>query len=131
MIYATDFGQFISEKRKEFSLTATELAKRVGISTGYLSQLERSKRVNPDIQLLKKMIVVFELNEDEVVCFYELYSKVSGEFCPDISEYIQSRKTVKDVFFCFFTLSLSPLLAEQLKTISIILRLIPQNYCSF
>ena len=96
MIYATDFGQFISEKRKEFSLTSTELAKRVGISTGYLSQLERSKRVNPDIQLLKKIISVFELDEDEIVCFYELYSKVSGEFCPDISEYIQSREVVKD-----------------------------------
>lgn len=54
MIYATDFGQFISEKRKEFSLTSTELARKIGISTGYLSQLERNKRVNPDIQLLKK-----------------------------------------------------------------------------
>ncbi len=96
MIYATDFGQFISEKRKEFSLTATELAKKVGISTGYLSQLERSKRVNPDIQLLKKIIVVFELSDDEVICFYELYSKASGEFCPDILEYIQSRETVKN-----------------------------------
>lgn len=96
MIYATDFGQFISEKRKEFSLTSTELAKKIGISTGYLSQLERSKRVNPDIQLLKKLIIIFELDEDEIVCFYELYSKVSGEFYPDISEYIQSREAVKN-----------------------------------
>lgn len=121
MIYATDFGQFISEKRKEFSLTSTELAKKIGISTGYLSQLERSKRVNPDIQLLKKLIIIFELDEDEIVCFYELYSKVSGEFYPDISEYIQSREAVTTVglylfpmLFCTTKTGLTPPCSEPI-----------------
>ncbi len=71
MIYATDFGQFISEKRNEFSLTATELAKRLGISIGYLCQLKRSKRGNPDITLLKKLIAVFELDKNEVAYMYD------------------------------------------------------------
>lgn len=95
MIYATDFGQFISEKRNEFSLTATELAQRLGISIGYLCQLEHSKRGNPDTTLLKKLIAVFELDKNEIAYMYDLYAKASGAFYPDISEYVLSRDVVK------------------------------------
>ncbi len=72
MIYATDFGQFISVKRNQFSLTATDLAKRLDISIGYLYQVEHIKSSNTTITLLKKQIDVFELYKNEVACMYTL-----------------------------------------------------------
>lgn len=95
MIYATDFGQFISEQKRKHSLQSKELAEILGISMGYLSQLEHGKRVCPDQKLLKKMIEVFNLNEEECCTVYDLYEKASGKLSPDIVEYVQSKDIVK------------------------------------
>ena len=95
MIYATDFGQFISEQKRKHSLQSKELAEMLGISIGYLSQLEHGKRVCPDQALLKKMIEVFNLNEEERYIIFDLYEKASGNLSPDIVEYVQSKEIVK------------------------------------
>lgn len=95
MTYATDFGQFISEQKRKHSLQSKELAEMLGISMGYLSQLEHGKRVCPDKELLKKMIEVFNLNEEERCIVYDLYEKASGKLSPDIVEYVQSKDIVK------------------------------------
>ena len=95
MIYATDFGQFISEQKRKHSLQSKELATMLDISIGYLSQLEHGKRVCPDKELLKKMIEVFNLNEEESCIIFDLYEKASGKLAPDIVEYVQSRELIK------------------------------------
>ena len=95
MIYATDFGQFISEQKRKHSFQSKELAEMLDISMGYLSQLEHGKRVCPDQELLKKMIEVFNLNEEECCIVYDLYEKASGKLSPDIVEYVQSKDIVK------------------------------------
>ena len=95
MIYATDFGQFISEQKRKHSLQSKELAEMLGISMGYLSQLEHGKRVCPDQELLKKMIEVFNLNEEERIIIFDLYEKASGKLSPDIVEYVQSNDIIK------------------------------------
>jgi len=95
MIYATDLGQFISEQKRKRSLKSNELAEMLGISMGYLSQLEHGKRVCPDLELLKKMIEVFNLNEEERCIIFDLYEKASGNLSPDIVEYVQSKEIVK------------------------------------
>ena len=95
MIYATDCGQFISEQKHKHSLQSKELAEMLDISMGYLSQLEHGKRVCPDQELLKKMIEVFNLNEEERCIIFDLYEKASGNLSPDIVEYVQSKDIVK------------------------------------
>lgn len=94
MIYATDFGQFISEQKHKHSLQSKELAEMLDISMGYLSQLEHGKRVCPDQELLKKLIEVFNLNEEERCIIFDLYEKASGKLSPDIVEYVQSKDIV-------------------------------------
>ena len=96
MTYATDFGQFISEQKRKHSLQSKELADMLNISMGYLSQLEHGKRVCPDQELLKRMIDVFNLNEEERCIIYDLYEKASGKLSPDIVEYVQSKDIVKE-----------------------------------
>ena len=95
MIHATDFGQFISEQKRKHSLQSKELAEMLDISMGYLSQLEHGKRVCPDQELLKKMIEVFNLNEEESCIIFDLYEKASGKLSPDIVEYVQSSEIIK------------------------------------
>lgn len=95
MIYATDFGQFISEQKRKHSLQSNELAEMLNISKGYLSQLEHGKRVCPDQELLIRMIKVFNLNEEERIIIFDLYEKASGKLSPDIAEYVQSKDIVK------------------------------------
>ena len=94
------FGQFISEQRIKKHLQSQELAKRLGISLGYLSQLEHGKRLCPDLELLRKMIEVFDLNTEETNALYDLYAEASGQISPDIAEYIQSSNTVKKALRC-------------------------------
>ena len=40
----TDLGQFISEKKRKKKLQSQELAKILGVSVPYLSQIEHGKR---------------------------------------------------------------------------------------
>lgn len=95
MKHDTDFGQFISEQKRKNSLQSQELAKRLGISLGYLSQLEHGKRLCPDVELLKKMTKIFDLTLEERTILYDLYAKASGRLSPDIIEYIQSKEIVQ------------------------------------
>ena len=78
MIFATDFGQFISEQKRKHSLQSTELAEMLNISKGYL-----------------RMIKTFDLNEEEQILIFDLYEKASGKLSPDIIEYVQANKVVK------------------------------------
>ncbi|HQL99967.1 MAG TPA: helix-turn-helix transcriptional regulator [Ruminococcus flavefaciens] len=89
----TDLGQFISEHRKIKKLQSQELAEILGITVAYYSQIEHGKRKCPDLQLIKKMIEVFELTMEETNIFYDLYAEASGQLSPDITEYLQSNKS--------------------------------------
>ena len=94
------FGQFISEQREKRSINGRELAKKLGISHGYLSQLEHGKRLCPNVGLLKKMIEVFDLNMEEINVLYDLYAEASGQLSPDIVEYILSNDIIRKALRC-------------------------------
>ena len=84
------FGQFISEQRQKHSMESQELAKALGISGAYLSQLERGVRTNPSTELLDKIAMVLCLNKIETETLYDLYAKVSGQISPDLAVYVSS-----------------------------------------
>ena len=88
------FGQFISEQRQKHSMESQELAKALGISGAYLSQLERGVRTNPSTELLDKIAMVLCLNKIETETLYDLYAKVSRQISPDIAVYISSCDSV-------------------------------------
>ena len=96
----TDLGQFISEQKQKHALQSQELSEKLGISLGYLSQLEHGKRQCPNVSLIKKMVEVFELNMKETHILYDLYEEASGQISPDIIEYIKSNSIIKEVLRC-------------------------------
>ena len=86
------FGQFISEKRIQHSMTKQELARQ--ISTAYLSQLESGARSNPTIEVLDRMINKLHLDEAETHKIYDLYAASNDTISPDIITYLKSNNIV-------------------------------------
>ena len=89
------FGQFISEKRLKLSMESQELAKVLGISNAYLSQLEKGIRTHPSAELLDKIAKILCLNKAETETMYDLYAEANGQISPDIAEYVAENKIVR------------------------------------
>lgn len=70
------------------------MANELGISIGYLSQLEHGARTNPSLELLENLINVLHLNKKEIETLYDLYAKVNGTLSPDVAVYAASRPIV-------------------------------------
>lgn len=89
------FGQFISEKRLKLSMESQKLAKALGISNAYLSQLEKGIRAHPSAELLGKMVKILCLSKAETETMYDLYAEANGQISPDIAEYVAENKIVR------------------------------------
>lgn len=56
----------IREYRKQKGMNQDELARKAGISTGYLCHLEKGSRVNPSIQVMEEIAKVLGKNIAEI-----------------------------------------------------------------
>lgn len=90
-----NFGLFISVLRTSHSMSSQDLAKRTGISNGYLSQLEHGVRLNPAPDVIMRIAKVLDLTFEESAELFDMYSKATGQISPDIAEYIMKNKTVQ------------------------------------
>lgn len=88
------FGQFISEKRTQLSMNKQELAKEIGISTAYLSQIESGIRSNPKETIINKLIISLHLTLEETQMLYDLYAAANNTISIDISRYIMKHGIV-------------------------------------
>ena len=88
-----EFGSFIREKRLYRMIKLNQFAKQVGISNVYLSYIESGKRPAPSTPILKNMVEVLNLNEEESSQFYSLavLSRSHGDFPADLLDYISAR----------------------------------------
>ena len=60
-----NFGDYISQKRKEKNFTIRELANKLNISFTYLSDVEKGRAKAFKQETLKKIIEVLQLNKDD------------------------------------------------------------------
>lgn len=58
------FGEIIKTKREEKNYTLVNFAKVIGISAGYLSQLENGRKDNPKLEIVLKIIKELDLDID-------------------------------------------------------------------
>lgn len=56
----------IREYRKIEGMTLEEMAKKIGISVGYLCHLEKGTRKNPSTQIMEKVAVILGKNVAEI-----------------------------------------------------------------
>ncbi len=57
-------GEIIKAKREEKNISLIEFAKRLGISAGYLSQIENGRKTNPKLDIILKITNELELDLD-------------------------------------------------------------------
>ncbi len=93
------FGDYLSQKRKQQKLSMRLFAKKVGISFSYLSSIESGQRQAPRYETLQKMVEILELTETEKNLFYDYaaLSKNEGTIPPDIIEYVNNNKMIRDI----------------------------------
>ena len=83
-----EMGQQIANFRKKKSISCSEFAKSIGISTAYLSQLERGIRLHPDSKLISKIARALDLSNEESTYLFDLYAMQTRQLPPDITEYL-------------------------------------------
>ena len=57
-------GEIIKAKREEMNYSLVEFADMIGISAGYLSQIENGRKTNPKLEILLKVIKELDIDLD-------------------------------------------------------------------
>lgn len=59
-------GDLLRLKRLEARKTQHEIAKLVGVSTNYISEIEKGNRINPSDEIIVRLAEIFDLDEDDL-----------------------------------------------------------------
>ncbi len=60
-------GEIIKAKRGEKNISLVDFAREVGISPGYLSQLENGKKANPNLKVMLKIAQALDIEVDTLL----------------------------------------------------------------
>ncbi|NLV36341.1 MAG: helix-turn-helix transcriptional regulator [Clostridiaceae bacterium] len=60
-------GEIIKARREELNVSLVDFARETGISPGYLSQLENSKKDNPNLEVVLKITQALDIDMDTLL----------------------------------------------------------------
>lgn len=88
------FGEFLQKKRLENEITLRKMAKLIGITAPYLTDIEKDRRNPPEIQKLDKIAEILSLTDEEKAVMFDLAGKQRNSVAPDLPDYIMKRDYV-------------------------------------
>ncbi|HQC54554.1 MAG TPA: helix-turn-helix transcriptional regulator [Clostridia bacterium] len=91
------FGEFLISLRSKYGVKQYQLAKQIGVSAPYLSDLERNRRNPPSYELLKKIQSALGLSTDESNMLFDFAAKYNETTPYDIAQYIKDFPTVAKI----------------------------------
>ena len=83
------FGEFLYSKRSPL-MTLRGFAARVEKSASFMCDLENDRRDPPNRELLKKIVEVLSLGEDDSTTLFDLAGKGREEVSADLPDYIMN-----------------------------------------
>lgn len=89
-----NFGEFLTAKRTERGVGLRELAKQLGISSPYLTEVEKNRCAPLTTERLAKAAEVLELTPEERNQMYDIVGLQRDIVAPDISEYIKGKSYI-------------------------------------
>lgn len=89
------FGEFLRSKREERSISCRQLAKELGVSIVFLSDVERGNRGSfYDMQMLEQIRLLLSLTDNDYITLLNLSGKQRNTIAPDILSYVRDRDYV-------------------------------------
>ena len=92
---AGEFGKFIDEKRRGRApggsdILLKDIAAAMGVTATYRSDIVKGRRNPPDVETLRKIAIVLNLDSEEKALMYDLAGRERNEAAPDLPEYLMS-----------------------------------------
>jgi transcriptional regulator with XRE-family HTH domain len=88
------FGEYLKHKREEKQISLREVARTLGVSAPFLSDVENNRRGPLAEERLADLAKVLNLNEKEQSEMYDIVGKQKGLLAPDLNPYVTERPYV-------------------------------------
>ncbi len=88
------FGEYLKHKREEKQISLREVARTLGVSAPFLSDVENNRRGPLTEERLADLAKVLHLNEKEKAEMYDIVGKQKGLLAPDLNPYVTERPYV-------------------------------------
>ena len=88
------FGEYLKHKREEKQISLREVARTLGVSAPFLSDVENNRRGPLTEERLADLAQVLHLNEKEKAEMYDIVGKQKGLLAPDLNPYVTERPYV-------------------------------------
>ncbi|HCG62348.1 MAG TPA: XRE family transcriptional regulator [Sphaerochaeta sp.] len=88
------FGEYLKHKREEKHISLREVARTLGVSAPFLSDVENDRRGPLTEERLADLAKVLNLNEKEKAEMYDIVGKQKGLLAPDLNPYVTDRPYV-------------------------------------
>ena len=89
------FGEFVTERRKEKGITLRGMADLVDFSPAYWSDIEKGRRNPPNIDKLKEVAEILKLSQKEKEHMIDLASEDRDEIPMDLPDYIKESELAR------------------------------------
>lgn len=88
------FGSYLKHKREEKQISLRELARRLGVSAPFLSDVENNRRTPLTEERLATLADVLNLNKTDEAEMYDIVGQQKGLLAPDLNPYVTDRPYV-------------------------------------
>lgn len=88
------FGGYIKARREVLGKSIRGLARELGMTPVYLSDIEKGNRYAPE-KYLGRMIKILRISGEDINLFYELAGISRNGNFPDLAEYIEKMEIVR------------------------------------
>lgn len=88
------FGELLSFLREQKDVTLRELARGIGVSAPFLSDVEKGRRSALTAERIEKVVTVLHLDTDEKTALYNTAGKQKNSIPPDLPDYIMEHEYV-------------------------------------
>ena len=88
------FGDYLKHKRNEKQISLRELARDLGVSAPFLSDVENNRRAPLTEERLADLARVLHLDAEEKAEMYDIVGKQKGLLAPDLNPYVATRPFV-------------------------------------
>ena len=89
-----NFGELLAALREEHDFTLRELARQLGVSAPFLSDVEKNRSAPLTKDRLDKVAEILPLNTDEKTAMFDLVGRQRNTVAPDLPDYIMGRDYV-------------------------------------